>query len=135
MWLRSRKFLFLHGVALAIIGALATVNSVVGFRYALGPFSFLSKSEITAVGFIEAYGLACLLGISLILSAMKFYARLWHLFAASIHIFLFTINIYFWHLYEPLGLSGVGRGATIIHFIFFSCEFYFYFKCRLILHE
>ena len=111
----SKKILKLHGFLLTGLGGITCLNSIVGFRFTKGPFLFLGTNEVAAVGFIEAYGLACLLGVSLIIAATKSYHRSWHFVAAVIHLFLFIVNIRFWHLYEPLNLQPAGLIATALH--------------------
>lgn len=118
----SKKILKFHGFLLVGFGGVACLNSIVGSRFTKGPFLFLGTNEVAAVGFIEAYGLACLLGISLILAATKSYHSSWHLIPTVIHLFLFIVNIRFWHLYEPLNLQPAGLIATALHFCLIILE-------------
>ena len=122
MWLHSKKFLKIHGFLLTGLGGLTCVNSLIGFHLSKGPFQFLGSNEIAAVGFIEAYGLAFLLGVSLTIAAAKSYHYLWHMIAAIAHLFLFLVNIRFWHLYEPLNLQPAGAIATVLHFCLIILE-------------
>ena len=122
MSLPCAKILRFHGIFLICLGGIAFANSLLGFQFSIGPFSFLSQNELAAVGFIEAYGLACILGFFLFLAGAKSYHFAWHLVAALIHLFLLAVNISFWHLYEPLGLQLPGILATGIHFLLVVLE-------------
>jgi hypothetical protein len=117
-----RKILKFHGFFLTGLGGMACVNSIVGFNFSKGPFQFLGANEVAAVGFIEAYGLACLLGFGLMIAAKKSYHYSWHLMGAAIHLFLFLVNVSFWHLYEPLNLKMAGLIATAFHFCLIILE-------------
>ncbi len=118
----NKKILKFHGFLLTGLGGMTCLNSILGFQFSNGPFSFLGTNEVAAVAFVEAYGLACLLGISLILAATKSYHYLWHLIASVIHLFLFIVNIRFWHLYETLNLQPAGLIATTLHFCIIILE-------------
>ncbi|MBX9765797.1 MAG: hypothetical protein K2X47_00880 [Bdellovibrionales bacterium] len=118
----SKKILKLHGFLLMGLGGLTCVNSVIGFHFSKGPFQFLGTNEVAAVGFIEAYGLAFLLGASLTTAAAKSARSLWHMIAAIAHLFLFIVNIRFWHLYEPLNLQPAGFIATGLHLVLIVIE-------------
>lgn len=126
----SKKILKLHGFLLTVLGGIACLNSIVGFFFAKGPFLFLGTNEVAAVGFIEAYGLACLLGLSLFIAATKSYHYSWHSIAAVVHLFLFVVNIGFWHLYEPLKLQPAGLIATALHLCLFGLETGCFFRER-----
>lgn len=123
---QSRKFLLLHGIILCTLGSVALLKSITGLKFSLGAFAFLSQNEVAAVGFIEAYGLAAMLGLALIVAAKFYYGHFWHFYGALIHIFLFCINLLFWHLYAPLGLVVVGRIATSMHFVLSAIELYYF---------
>lgn len=122
----SQKILRIHGYILLLIGAVVFINAFVGYNFSLGRFQFLSTNPTAAVGFLEAYGLAGMIGLSLIFGSRVFHKKPWHFLGALVHLFLFTINIAFWELYEPLGLTVAGWIATLFHAAVFILQGLFF---------
>ena len=122
MKLTRQRLLFFHGNFLCLLGFLTLTVALVGRIGSIGPFASFSENELSAVGFIEAYGLAAFLGIALVLASREPVRRAWSIFAGSIHFFLMLVNLNFWHLYAPLGLSVAGILATTLHVAFFTVE-------------
>ena len=131
MLAHSQKVLIVHGCFLMMLGCVVFLHALVGYQYSLGRFQFLSSNPIAAVGFLEAYGLAALIGLSLIFGSRAIPVRPWHLLGALTHLFLFGINVSFWDLYEPLGLSTVGWVATSAHVAIFLLQITIFVGLRL----
>ena len=113
--LLQRRLLGCHGWLLLTVGTIAVSAACWGQVAGSGPFAYLHANRVAAVGFIEAYGLAALLGIGLRLAATADHLRRWHILAALVHAGLFTVNLAFWDLYAHLGLVPAGWIATASH--------------------
>lgn len=78
-----------------------------------GPLAPLIAHEPSlGIGFIEAHGLALILGVVLWRAAST---ASWHLTAAAVHLLLGTCNIVFWQLYVITGTLAEGWVSTVIH--------------------
>jgi hypothetical protein len=126
----SRRVLLIHGGFLTALGALMCCAAVLGSRTGAGPFGFLQNNRVAAIGFIEAYGLAGLIGLGLILGAGTSPSWRWHTLGALVHGLLFMINISFWDLYAPMGLVFAGWASTIAHGLLIVLEGSFAIKTR-----
>jgi hypothetical protein len=100
-------FLFVAGV-----GAWLKLDFPATFAGA-GPLAPLIAHEPSlGIGFIEAHGLALILGVVLWRAATT---TSWHLTAAAVHLLLGTCNVVFWQLYVVTGTLPMGWISTVIH--------------------
>ena len=91
-------------------------SDVRGIFFGLGPVArVVAEAPYAGLGFIEAHGLAFILGI-LIWRAQP--ARGWHLAAAAIHVLLGTANLVFWQLFIVSDMLLVGYVTTALHGLF-----------------
>ena len=66
----------------------------------------------STIGFVEAHGLAFIIGIRLWLAPPL---RIWHFTAAAVHVLLGTANLLFWQLFVSADMLAVGYVSTILH--------------------
>ena len=91
-------------------------SDVRGIFFGLGPVArIVAEAPYAGLGFIEAHGLAFILGI-LMWRAQP--ARGWHLTAAAIHVLLGTANLVFWQLFIVSDMLLVGYVTTALHGLF-----------------
>ncbi|WP_247829956.1 hypothetical protein [Bradyrhizobium sp. 200] len=91
-------------------------SDVRGIFFGLGPVArVVAEAPHVGLGFIEAHGLAFILGI-LMWRAQP--ARGWHLAAAAIHVLLGTANLIFWQLFIVSDMLLVGYVTTALHGLF-----------------
>ncbi|WP_213285226.1 hypothetical protein [Bradyrhizobium sp. sGM-13] len=91
-------------------------SDVGGIFFGLGPVArVVAEAPHAGLGFIEAHGLAFILGI-LMWRAQP--ARGWHLAAAAIHVLLGTANLIFWQLFTVSDMLLVGYVTTALHGLF-----------------
>lgn len=79
----------------------------------------LAKAPHAAIGFVEAHGLAFILGV-LLWRAMP--ERSWHLTAAAVHVLLGTANLVFWPIFVAADMLAVGYVTTILHWTFVTLQ-------------
>lgn len=81
--------------------------------FGTGPFApVVGMAPDTAIGFVEAHGLA------LIFAALLWRAqpsRQWHAVGAAIHALLGSSNLVFWPLFAASGTLAVGVVTTVLH--------------------
>ena len=98
------------------------ISDVRGAFLGLGPVGrVVAKVPDAGIGFIEAHGLAFILGI-LLWRAIP--ARMWHLTAVAIHVLLGTANLVFWQLFVATDMLALGYVTTGLHWIFVVLQLY-----------
>ena len=100
---------------LASAGGLAT--DIAGSFFGTGAEAVvvLGNAPGTGIGFIEAHGLALIIGVTLWRIA---YSRTWHAFLAAVHLLLGTANLAFWQFFIAADVLVVGYVTTAAHFLF-----------------
>jgi len=105
-------------LALGSLGGLRM--DILGAFFAAGPASkLIAAVPGSAIGFIEAHGLA------LIISVLLWRAeplRSWHLTAAAVHLLLGTANLVFWQFFVIADALLAGYVTTSLHWLFVTLE-------------
>lgn len=81
--------------------------------------SMIAGSPGAGIGFIEAHGLALIIGIA---AWSASYARQWHFGLAATHALLGSVNLLFWQFFIATDLLTVGYATTILHFAFVAAH-------------
>ncbi|WP_099023725.1 hypothetical protein [Mycolicibacterium palauense] len=76
----------------------------------------------SAIGFIEAHGLAVILAALLFHASLRVPDRSWHVAASATHLLLGTANIVFRDLFVIGDVVWVGWLTTVLHFVFAIAE-------------
>lgn len=87
---------------------------------ALGPV--IRDAPSSAIGFIEAHGLAIIIAALLFRASQRVPDRSWHLTAAATHLLLGTANIVFWDIFDVGDVVWLGVMVTVMHFVFTTAE-------------
>ena len=85
-------------------------------------FAFLQQNAVAAIGFHEAYALIAFIGVAIAIGAGSNQLRPWQLLAATVHLFLFTVNLMHWNFYTELNMLVAGYASTIAHPILAATE-------------
>jgi len=120
----TSRHLLLRANALFLLAASTGgfISDVRGAFFELGPVGrVLAKAPDAGIGFIEAHGLAFILGI-LLWRASPY--RMWHLTAVAIHVLLGTANLVFWQLFVAADMLAVGYVTTALHWCFVVLQLY-----------
>ena len=105
---------------LLVAGGLGFANDIRGVFFGEGPVATVVKlAPHTGIGFIEAHGLAFIIGALLLLSAPE---RRWHLAAAATHLLLGASNISCWPFFAAADAMMVGYVSTALHIVFFALQ-------------
>jgi hypothetical protein len=84
---------------------------IAGSFFSAGPEALLLNGP-PGIGFIEAHGLAFIVGVMLWRADG---ARTWHAAAAAVHVLLGTANLLFWEFFVLSGTLIFGYVTTILH--------------------
>jgi hypothetical protein len=96
----------------AAVGAWVSADFPASFSGS-GPFGpLIAHQPALGIGFVEAHGLAIILGVLLWRAPS---ATSWHLTGAAIHLLLGTCNIIFWQLFIATDTLPMGWITTVIH--------------------
>jgi len=113
---RSRYLLRADGAWLATIAAPMLISDLAGAFAGWGPLATVLKAAPhSAIGFVEAHGLALILGIILLRAQPT---RGLHVVAAAVHLLLGTANVTFWQLFLDADQLTMGYVTTGFHFLF-----------------
>lgn len=117
MTMKSRTLILrVNAIFLVAASTGGLFMDVSGIFFGRGPQSgILSAAPHAGIGFIEAHGLALILGV-LLWRAVP--VRRWHLTAVAIHILLGTANLVFWSVFVVSDMLAVGYGTTALHWTF-----------------
>jgi hypothetical protein len=111
-----KRLLRVNAAFLFVASAGGILVDILGSFFAVGPEALLlGEAPGAGIGFIEAHGLAFIIGIMLWRAAPL---RAWHLAAAAVHTLLGTANIAFWEFFVAADVLSVGYVTTALHWSF-----------------
>jgi len=112
----SRLILRANALFLVIAGLGGLRSDLLGVFYAQGPVAkVVAAAPHAGIGFVEAHGLAIILGVLLWRARPE---RGWHLTAVAIHVLLGTANLVFWPLFVAMDMLMLGYVTTALHWTF-----------------
>lgn len=93
---------------------------ILGAFYGRGPVApVLAAAPHAAIGFVEAHGLAFIIGVLLWRAETS---RAWHFTAAAVHVLLGTANLVFWQMFAAHDMLAVGYVTTALHWLFVALQ-------------
>ena len=122
---QRRRILRANAAFLTVMSLFGLALDIAGAFFASGPQSrILTGSSAggppaVGIGFVEAHGLALILGITLWRVPPT---RPWHLTAAAIHLLLGVSNLAFWNIFVESQMLGMGYFTTIAHGVFAAAQ-------------
>ena len=117
MTTRMRQVLLrANAVFLLVAAAAGFWTDVLGIFFSVGAQAkILGSAPHAGIGFIEAHGLAFIIGVLLWRAAPE---RSWHLTAAAVHVLLGTANLVFWPIFLAADALWAGYVTTSLHWAF-----------------
>lgn len=92
------------------------LTDIAGAFFARGPFSpIVASAPHAAIGFVEAHGLAFIIGVLLWRAPPL---RTWHLAALAVHVLLGASNLAFWQIFVMADMLVAGYVTTALHGLF-----------------
>jgi hypothetical protein len=103
----------------AAVGAWVTADFPASFSGS-GPMgTLIAHQPALGIGFIEAHGLAIILGVLLWRAPS---APSWHLTGAAIHLLLGSCNVIFWQFFIAMDALPMGWVTTVMHGLLFALQ-------------
>ncbi|QIA24167.1 MAG: hypothetical protein EOS23_32240 [Mesorhizobium sp.] len=101
---------------LILASAGGLITDVAGSFFGRGAeAALLADAPGAGIGFIEAHGLALIIGLTMWRIA---YSVNWHAFLATVHALLGTANLLFWQFFIAADVLVVGYVTTAAHWLF-----------------
>jgi hypothetical protein len=109
-----------NAVFLIVAATGGMIADLVGAFRGVGPQKdVLAAAPFSAIGFVEAHGLALILAVLLWRAAPT---RSWHVTAVAIHVLLGTCNLVFWEIFPFADMLANGYITTSLHWIFVALQ-------------
>lgn len=113
------RFLVLRANALYLLVASVAgflFLDIAGIFFASGPARpVFATAQYVGIGFIEAHGLAFIIGVLLWRAEPQ---RSWHLTGAAVGVLLGTCNLVFWQIFVATDSLWMGYLTTTLHWTF-----------------
>src|SRR5262245_37298923 len=123
MSINARKLLLrANAIYLLVAASFGMWADLTGAFMGTGPQGpIIGAAPHAAIGFVEAHGLAIILGVLLWRAPPQ---RSWHLTAAAIHLLLGVCNLVFWQIFVAADMLAGGYITTSLHFAFFALQLF-----------
>ncbi|GIE95584.1 hypothetical protein [Paractinoplanes rishiriensis] len=113
-----RLVLTADGVFLTLIGGVQFTFELLSYLAGAGPLGAIFENSHYTLGWVEAHGLATLIGILLLTVARTDGRPFWNVLALAVHALLGGANLFFWSSFGHFGLVPMGVAATVAHGLF-----------------
>ncbi len=110
-----RLVMLVDGGFLALVGTVQMTLELVGHHVGTGPFGRVFEHSPYTIGWVEAHGLAALVGVLFLVAGGRDAQPHWHGFALAIHLLLGGANLMFWSSFVTFGTVPLGMLATAVH--------------------
>lgn len=121
----ARSVLLLNGLFLLVAGGGALIMDLVAYFTGGGPFGpSITQMPGASVGFVEAHGLAAIIGWLLLRAARQTHVEpIWCATALAVHLLLGSTNLVFWQdAFVRFDLVPMGVVTTAGHLLFVLLE-------------
>ena len=109
-----------NAIFLLVAATGGMMTDLAGAFLGAGPqAAVLGNAPHSAIGFVEAHGLALIFGFLLWQAPSS---RFWHLTAATIHVLLGTSNLVFWPIFVAADMLTAGYITTSAHWMFVALQ-------------
>jgi len=122
MLIRRKALLYANGIFLTLMGGPFVVFDLLSYFWGSGPLGQQFYAVGYAVGFVEAHGLAFILGLLLLRAARWEPVAFWHLLGAGIHLLLGSCNLLFWPFIVAMDVVMIEIVITSLHFLLFGLQ-------------
>jgi hypothetical protein len=117
-----QRILIIDGGFLALVGTVQVTLEVLAHFLGIGPYAGTFARSAYTIGWVEAHGLAALIGVLLLSAGVRNRRRFWHAFALAVHLLLGAANLLFWQSFVDFGTVPLGGLATAAHLLFATAQ-------------
>src|SRR5262245_41278093 len=112
-WPWRRWLLLANGVFLVVVGGVQVVFELAADYASARPYGYVFEESPYVIGWVEAHGLAFIIGVLLLTVAARDGRRFWHALGAAVHLLLGAANLVFWDSFIVFGVVTMGVVATV----------------------
>ena len=122
----GRTILLLDGLFLSLIGFGQTINSFIGYKFALGGYKILNELTFASLGIFEMNFMIGLIGVILVYASRTEKKKtFWLTISILVHSFIVLSNIIFWSdVFVVNGAQFTGKIVTLLHIFLALISFY-----------
>lgn len=117
-----QRILIVDGGFLALVGTVQVALELLAHFLGIGPYAGIFARSAYTIGWVEAHGLAALIGVLLLTAGVRDRRRRWHAFALAVHLLLGAANLVFWHSFVDFAMVPLGQLATAAHLLFATAQ-------------
>lgn len=110
-----RRILRIHGSGLLILGLANAVLSTLGWLRDVGPMAFLNDDRLGHVGLIQAYLLAALFGVVLIVGSRQPAPVTWNRIGILVHLAILSAYAFHWNYFGEVPGGDILRNGIFLH--------------------
>ena len=112
----------INGTFLVVVGGVQVVLELLSYYAGAGIYGPIFRSSPYTIGWVEAHGLALLIGLLFLRVAVPDGRHVWSAFAIAVHTLLGTANLVFWGSFVHFNLVTMGIAATVAHALFVAAH-------------
>ena len=100
--------MIIDGAFFTIVGTTQMSLELIGHHLGAGPFGRVFEQSPYSIGWVEAHGLAALIGVLFPSAGGRDGRPYWHGFALAVHVLLGAANLVFWTSFVKFDTCGSG---------------------------
>jgi nitrate reductase gamma subunit len=124
----ASQIILWQGILITLFGVGFIVLVIQGYFYQTGFLFDVIQEPMIYIGLFEAYGLATVCGIILIILSRITLSPFRHLIAALIDVQFLLTSIIFWNYYKINQMEIIGYSSLLFHAMFGTCQIIFFTK-------
>ena len=117
-----QRIMIIDGGFLALVGATQLTLELLAHFFGVGPYAAIFDQSAYTIGWVEAHGLAAVIGVFLLVVGARDRRRFWHAFALAVHLLLGAANLVFWQSFVDFATVPFGELGTAAHVLFATAQ-------------
>jgi hypothetical protein len=117
-----QRILIIDGCFLALVATVQVTLEVLAHFFGIGPYAGIFARSPYTIGWVEAHGLAAMIGVLLLAAGIRDRRRFWHAFALGVHLLLGAANLVFWQSFVEFATVPLGELSTAAHLLFATAQ-------------
>ena len=116
------RIMIIDGIFLALAGTAQVTLELLAHFLGVGPYAAVFDRSAYTIGWVEAHGLAAVIGVVFLVVGARDRRRFWHGFALAVHLLLGAANLVFWQSFVDFGTTSLGGVGTTAHVLFATAQ-------------
>ena len=116
------RIMIIDGVFLTLVGTAQVILELLAHFLGVGPYTAVFDRSAYTIGWVEAHGLAAMIGVVFLVVGARERRRFWHGFALAVHLLLGAANLLFWQSFVDFATTPLGVVGTLAHVLFATAQ-------------